>query len=82
MALGFNPQKSSVEYQDFTGSPPAPKAPKKMGRDNKKSHSYRMQPMGSTTATGRGLKPSKDSGSDIDIDVVLDAVEYFEGPID
>lgn len=81
MGLGFNPQKSSVSYQDFTGTP-APKAPKKLGRNNKKNHSYKMQPMGSTTATGNGLKPSEDSGSDIDIDVVLDAVEYFEGPID
>lgn len=70
MALGFNPQKSSVEYQDFTGTT-APKAPKKMGRDNKKSHSYRMQPMGSTTATGNGLKPSKDSSNDLADEPIL-----------
>jgi len=63
MALGFNPQKSSVEYQDNTGAPP-PKPHKKLGLNNKKNHSYRMEPMGSTTATGRGLKPGKDSSDD------------------
>lgn len=63
MTRGFNPQKSSVESEDFTGTPP-PKPHKKLGRDNKKSHSYKMEPMGSTTATGRGLKPCKDSSYD------------------
>ena len=59
MALGFNPQKSSVDSEDFTGTPP-PKPYKKRGRNNKKSHSYKMEPMGSTTAAGRALKPCKD----------------------
>ena len=63
MALGFNPQKTSVTYEDNTGIP-APKPHKKLGRINKKSHSYKMEPMGSTTATGRGLKPCKDSSDD------------------
>lgn len=63
MTLGFNPQKTSVTYEDNTGIP-APKPHKKLGRNNKKSHSYKMELMGSTTATGRGLKPCKDSSDD------------------
>ena len=67
MALGVNPQKTSVSYEDNTGIP-APKPHKKLGRNNKKNHSYRMEPMGSTTATGSGLKPCKED-------------EYFDEPI-
>ena len=61
--MGFNPQESSVESEDFTGTPP-PKTVKKLGRNNKKSNSYKMKPMGTTKATGRGLKPCKDSSND------------------
>ena len=57
-ALGFNPQKTSVSYEDNTGIP-AHKPHKKLGRRNKKSHSYKMEPM------GRGLKPCKDSSDDL-----------------
>ena len=64
MALGFNPQKTSVSYEDNTGIS-APKPHKKLGRHNKKNHSYRMEPIGSTTATGSGLKPCKDSSNDL-----------------
>ena len=63
MALGFNPQKSSVDSEDFTGTPP-PKAFKKRGKNQGKNRSFVMKPMGSTTATGRGLKPCKDSSDD------------------
>ena len=35
MALGFNPQKTSVSYEDNTGIS-APKPHKKLGRHNKK----------------------------------------------
>ena len=63
MAIGFNPKNSSVTYEDNIGTP-APKAFKKRGRNNKKNHSFKMEPMGSTTATGSGLKPCKDSSDD------------------
>ena len=52
MALGFNPQKTSVSYEDNTGIP-APKPHKKLDRNNKKSHSYKVESIGSSTATGR-----------------------------
>ena len=45
MALGFNPQKTSVSHEDNTGIP-AQKPHKKLGLSNKKSHSYKMGPMG------------------------------------
>lgn len=64
MALGFNPQKTSVSYEDNTGIP-AHKPHKKLDLSNKKSHSYKMGPMGSTTATGHGQKPCKDSSDDL-----------------
>ena len=64
MALGFNPQKSSVSYEYNTGIL-APKPHKKLGRNNKKSHSYKMESIGSTTATGRDLKPCKESSDDL-----------------
>ena len=41
MALGMNPQKSSVENQDNTGIP-TPQPHRKLGRNNKKIHSYEM----------------------------------------
>ena len=59
MALGFNPQKTSVESEDFTGAPP-PKPFKKRGKNQGKNRSFVMKPMGLTTATGNGLKACKD----------------------
>ena len=64
IAVGVNPQKTSVSYEDNTGIP-APKPHKKLDRNNKKSHSYKVESIGSSTATGRGLKPCKDSSDDL-----------------
>ena len=63
MAIGFNPKESSVNYEDNTGTPP-PKPVKKLGRNQGKNRSFKMKAMGPTTATGRSLKPCKDSSDD------------------
>ena len=63
MAIGFNPQKTSVTYEDNTGIP-APNPVKKLGRNQGKNRSFKMEPMVSATASCSGLKPCKDSSED------------------